>query len=875
MVADAAALTAPPSIEQPADPQGFALFVDALPADIEALCQRGVLPAGGTLASWLRSYTAWLRDQASGRAGSLATARAALDNERREEVQARVALKLGELLPVGDIGEAVARAARQVAGVLDSLVPRIRMHWPTVPAERLQTVEAALVRSRNALGAADPDTMLAGTLASLQAGDAGLHAAVRKALALGLAALSSPVPLRASQWADRHFYLSAESSYIEGAWKTWPFQRAMLDCMAHDEIRSVTIKKAARVGYSKMMLATVGYLAQHKRRNLVVYQPTEEDADDWVRTELDTMLRDVPIMASVFPAFLRRSKDNTLKTKRFLGSTAFVRGGKAAKNYRRLTVDAVLLDELDGFDRDVEKEGSPTRLSAKRLEGALFPKHIKGSTPKLTGYSLIDEEHDAAALQFKFHVPCPHCGTDQPLEWGGKGASHGFRWPKDNPEQVLHHCVACGVGFSQAEYLQVWERGRWVAQDGSWIDPECRFRAREGAELPAPESVAFHVWTAYSPQASWPGIVAEFLAARRTLKTGDHTAMKTWVNTTRGLSFKLEGSKTDADLLRERARAETYRLRLCPRACLVLTCGIDVQDDRLVATVWGWGRGEEAWVIDDRVFLSDPGQWYTWQALDTYLSTRFPHEGGQRLAIDAVAVDTGGHQTHAVYRWVMARESRRVHAIQGSSQRGKPIVAGTPSKKDVNADGQIVKDGVKLWSVGTDTAKDLLFNRLRIQQPGAGYIHFSPELEASFFDELVAEERLEQRTARGVESRWVNVKQRRNERLDTAVYNLFCAARMKLHQWTDAEWSRLELALCPPSADLFAPAALEPLPPPAPLPAPDPGPADKPAAPTPAAAPAPAAGPPAERQAELLLPSLGQTTPRPARRVRGAARLPW
>lgn len=147
----------------------------------------------------------------------------------------------------------------------------------------------------------------------------------------GLEAVAQPEPMRLSQWADKHFFLSAESSYVEGAWQSWPFQRAILDCMGHDDIRSVTLKKSARVGYTKMLLASVGYMAQHKRRNQVVYQPTDDDAEDWVKTELDTMLRDVSIMGKVFPAFLRRSKENTLKTKSFLGSKCHVRGGKMTK----------------------------------------------------------------------------------------------------------------------------------------------------------------------------------------------------------------------------------------------------------------------------------------------------------------------------------------------------------------------------------------------------------------------------------------------------------------------------------------------------------------------------------------------------------------
>ena len=640
-----------------------------------------------------------------------------------------------------------------------------------------------------------------------------LREVVGAAVRRGLEAIAVPEPMRCSEWADAHFYLSAESSYVEGTWHTWPFQRAILDCMGHDDIRSVTWRKPSRVGYTKMMGAAICYFAQHKRRNQIVYQPTDDDAEDWVKTELDTMLRDVKIMGTVFPSFLRRSKDNTLKTKSFLGSKLHTRGGKAAKNFRRLTGDVVYLDELSGFDRDIEKEGSPTKLSAKRLEGALFPKHIKGSTPKLQGFDLTDEAHDAADHQFTFHVPCPHCGHEAALEWGGPDARAGFKWAAGDPDTVTHMCGQCGVGMTQAEYLGIWERGRWISHKGLWIDAECRFFTLGGTRVEPPQSVAFWLWTAYSPQATWASIVSDYLEAVRLLKAGDHTALKTWTNTTRGLSFKVEGSKTDADVLRERAKGEAYRLRLCPMRCLLLTCSVDVQDNRLVATVWGWGRGEESWVIDDRVIWGDPGVWATWIELDVFLSTRYPHEGGQTLAIDAAGIDTGGHYTHQVYRYVMLRESRRVHALQGSSTLGRPIVAGTPTKQDVNADGQVIKDGVRLWSVGTDTAKDLLFNRLRIVQPGPGYIHFSHELESSFFDEITAEERVEQRTARGPEFRWVNPRQRPNERTDTAVYNLFCAARLKLHQYTDAEWSRLELALCPPTADLFnAPPIPEPLP---------------------------------------------------------------
>ena len=629
--------------------------------------------------------------------------------------------------------------------------------------------------------------------------DRAARLAVDEALRLGMRVFAKPPPLRASQWADQHFYLSAESSYVQGRWKTWPFQTAILDCIGHDDIESVTLRKPARVGYTKMLLAAIGFFAEHKRRNQVVYQPTDDDADDWCKTELDTMLRDCQQVRRIFPSLTQRNKANTLRQKSFLGSKLHIRGGKAAKNYRRLTVDIVYLDELSAFDRDIESEGSPVKLSAKRLEGALFPKHIKGSTPKVKGEDPIDAEFEAADMRMLYHVPCPRCDVEHPLHWGSKKEQHGFTWNPDDPDSVVHVCPHCLEGYDQADYLSVWERGRWVSEDGEWIDHDGAFRTSTGDTRLPPRSIAFGLWTAYSPQATWASIVREFLQAVTSAKRGDRSLLQTWHNTTLGQSFVYTGVKSDAAALHRRSLNEEYRLRTVPRQALVLTAAVDVQDNRFVIVVLGWGREDECWVIDYRVEYCDPGKWSSWQALDVYLSTRFPHAGGSTCAIECTAIDTGGHYTHAVYRYCMMRENRRVHAVKGSTQDGKPIMAGPASRQDVNVDGAVLKDGVKLWHVGTDTAKDLIYNRFQGEIPGPGYVHFSPDLPRQFFDELVAEQRVQQKVNGRLIWRWVHPSAgARNDAGDAFVYATWCAARLKLHQYTDAEWTRLERILLPP-----------------------------------------------------------------------------
>lgn len=623
--------------------------------------------------------------------------------------------------------------------------------------------------------------------------------ALQKAVRSGLRPLLVPTPMRLSQWMAKHFYLSEESSYEKGKWQAYPFQTSIADCMGHDDIPFVTWRKPSRVGYTKIFLAAIAYFAEHKRRNQVVYQPTDDDRDEFVTTELEPMLRDVQVMRRAFPKFNRKSKENTLRQKRFLGCLLHLRGARAAKNFRRLTVDNVYYDESDGFDADVEKEGSPFKLGDKRLEGATFPKSIAGSTPKMKGFSLIENREAEADQQFRFHVPCAHCDVEHQLVWGGKDSPYGFKWRGDDPDSAAHVCPHCGAWMTQAEYLQVWKRGRWKTHAGLWIDPECRFLTMDDIEVPPPRHVAFHLWTAYSPQATWSSIVREWLSAVDKARTGNDSDLKTFINTTLGESYEQEVERTESGTLEK--RAEDFPLRTVPQGAVKLACGVDVQADRWECVTWAIGRGEETWAIDYQVIYGNPADQREWNdKLEPYLETAFQHAGGAELRIDAAAIDTGGHFTHQCYVFVRNRPQRKWFAVKGESRPGKPIKSSS-SLQDVNERGRVVRRGVRLWFVGTDTAKDLLHGRLQVTQPGPGCVHFSRHLPREFFEQLTSESRVPVRTSRGEEYRWIKPAGRRNEVLDCTVYVLFCIQALELHKWSDRNWAQLERSLEP---DLFA-----------------------------------------------------------------------
>ena len=624
--------------------------------------------------------------------------------------------------------------------------------------------------------------------------------AILNAVTSGMAPLLAVPPMTLSAWADLYFFLSAEASHTQGRWVAYPFQRGWMDAFSNDDIEEVTVRKAKRVGYTKTLLAFIAYNAAHRRRKQALWQPTDDDRDSFVKSEIDPMLRDVDAMRPV----LLTGKEDTMKLKSFLGSVLHILGGKAARAYRRITVAVAMLDEADGFDQKIEKSSDPITLARGRLEGAPFPKLVAGSTPRVKGLSHIEYREEHADARMRYHITCPHCQAEHPLQWGGAKVSHGFKWDGADVDTVRHVCPHCHGAITQADYLRIWDTAaQWVSECGHYRydHAAAQWQDENQQRITPPRHIAFHVWTAYSPQRAWSDIVREFLEASAKAKAGETGPLEGFVNETLGECWEETLERADEHALAR--RAENYRRYTVPIGGLVLVAGVDVQDNRFEIVVWAIGRGEEMWAVDYTVISANPADEREWEKLDAYRQNIFSHASGQALKIEAMAIDTGGHFTHQAYNYCRTRERQRVFAVRGDPQPSK-MGKGKATIQDVNWRGQILKRGVRLWYVGTDTAKDLIYGRLCVTQPGPGYVHFSQDLPPEFYNQLTAESRVPQRTSRGIEYKWVNTKRARNEVLDCTVYAIFCTHQLNLHAYTNAMWTKLEQAVQPENGDLFA-----------------------------------------------------------------------
>lgn len=587
---------------------------------------------------------------------------------------------------------------------------------------------------------------------------------IRSAIAAGLRSCWRPEPQTLVQWADEHFYLSSESSYIEGRWQTLPFQVAMMNAIGHPDIEQINIIKSARVGYSQILRAAVGYFTAHKSRNQLLFQPTDAAASGFMKAHIEPMIRDVPAVKELAPWLGKKHRDNTLDTKRFdNGKQLWVLGGTAAKNYREKSVDCVYYDELAAFDDDIEKEGSPTFLGDKRLEGSAFPKSVRGSTPKIEpdeegrGCQITKAAREAECF-FRFHLPCPHCDQEQVLKWGGEDCDFGIKWTGDDPSTAAYLCEHCGALIPNNALTEMQERGTWRCEKtGTYTADGMEYFTADGKLRDAPESVAFHVWTAYSPFTTWARIVRDFLKCK-----GDRSKLKTFVNTTLGETWQEDqGEKLDNDLLY--ARREHYAAEIPVGQC-VLTAAVDTQDDRFEIEYKAWVSGEESYAISYERLYGDLSRSEIWQTLHRRLTRQFRTLDGGIVEARIIMIDSGGHYTDEVYQFCKRHGVRRFVPVKGHNVMGKPIASWPRKRND---------KGVYLTMIGTDTAKEIIADRLKITEPGEGYMHYpvSGEFDEDYFKHLTNERRI-MKVVKGRRV-WVwDSGGRRNEPFDLSVYHL-------------------------------------------------------------------------------------------------------
>ena len=484
---------------------------------------------------------------------------------------------------------------------------------------------------------------------------------------------------------------------------------------------------------TEMLLNILGRYMHLDPCPMLFVQPTVEDAKGFSKERVEPMIRDTKVLKRLVKKSNKRA-EGTVQGKMFPGGYVRFVGANSPSGLASRPIRITLLDEVDRFPGSAKEEGNPVELAEARTTTFFNRKMLRVSTPTDDTTSKIKKLF-LQGSQEEWCLPCPHCGELQAPKW---------EYIHDDEGIIKMECQHCG----SLEKEELWKKnnqagGRWIA----------RFPEEK-------KNRSFHMNALASPWKSWAELYEQYLNVK-----DDEFRMRTFTNTVLGETFVLHlDEQLDFEALFE--RREEYGAELHDNIRF-LTAGVDVQDNRLEILVVGWGYGYESYVVQYRDFPGSPGKEDVWIRLDEFLKKKFSYKNKKSIPIACTLIDSGGHHTGNVYKYVHGKSNRNIFAIKGQGGFGVNILNGfrKTTKKGVPS--------INLLSLGVNALKDLTYSRLTILE-GPGTCHFPADSTKgcgmAFFEGITAEVKVKTMTAKGEKIEWQVLPGRRNEPLDLMNY---------------------------------------------------------------------------------------------------------
>lgn len=609
-------------------------------------------------------------------------------------------------------------------------------------------------------------------------------------------------------WADRYRKLAKEAGSTSGNWSTATVEVARGPMLAVTEpgVHVITTMVSTQLLKTALLENVFGYFAHLDPCPILLLQPKEDAAEQFSKERISPLIRVTPVLRDLVGTSKTRNADETLLFKAFPGGFLALAGAGSPDNLARRPVRVILADEVDKYP--VTREGEPIALAEERT--ATFGVNwlsVRACSPTVEDESRIeasykDSDHRKASFE------CPHCRHRmfpdffKHVDWD-KRRDEGGNVLEHFPKTARIACEACGEIFSEGDRLRALNTVRWHqvrafdccgsrhspldAYERAWRGPEDERTASTDSALAVVwdwwESDRYAVYRAKCPecgewrvdnshagfQASklfspWQKDKPADIAAKWLAAQGDEEKLQTWWNTQMGLPYRQNAGRVlQLDSLV--ARGERWAATV-PDGVAVITIGVDTQDYRFEVEVVGWGRNEESWSIAYEVIEGDMETPQPWERLDSLLSTIWHRADGRPFEAMAVCIDSGGHHTQKVYDFSKQRLGRKVWAIKGESavagKRNPVWPVKRPSRKTKASFRPIV--------IGVNSAKDTIRNRLYLDAPGAGYMHFPHDRDIGYFTQLTSE-RSVVKVSGGQKFRvWELPPGRANEALDCRVY---------------------------------------------------------------------------------------------------------
>lgn len=592
------------------------------------------------------------------------------------------------------------------------------------------------------------------------------------AVSKNLAAMRPPENITVSEWAEKYRKLP-QSSAEPGLWRTrrTPYLKEPMDAFTDPKVRRIVMVASSQVGKSEFELNCIGYAIHQDPGNILYIHPDLDDAKKFSQLRVTPLINESPVLRSRVAKAKSRDSSNTILKKSFPGGMLLICGSNVPADLASTPARYIFGDERDRWATSAGQEGDPWELATARQITFYNAKAVEVSTPTIKNASAIEASYLEGTME-RWCVRCPHCGDYHNIKFSD------IRYESDTKvvggkkqhlvTSIWYVCPDCACVSTEQEMKK--QPAKWIAENPSAYQRGVR---------------SFWLNSFVSPWATWESTILKYLYA-----VGSTSKLQVVYNTRFGELWEDRGDLEDEDSLLK--RREEYPAEL-PEGVLVLTCGVDTQDDRLEYEVVGHGHFSETWGIDAGIIMGRPDDPATWARLDDVIDRIYRFENGLGLRISMTFVDEGGHFTQDVRQQCRARLGKKVFAIAGSNKHNAPYTSPPRKQKIVVNKTQI--GTCWRYDIGVDAGKQIIMDNLRVQTPGSHYCHFPrrDDYGPGYFAGLLSE-RLEYDATKKQPWVWKKIPgHERNERLDCRNYAL--AARKALPADLDAIERRLKGAV--------------------------------------------------------------------------------
>lgn len=561
--------------------------------------------------------------------------------------------------------------------------------------------------------------------------------------------------LTPDQWADK--YRTVNHGPVKGKWKSSksPYIREPGEAFLDDEVETIVLMWSTQVGKSAFIANIIGSVIHQQPAPM--YYVSGDDALQamFKQTALEDMFINSPPLykeGRVKPASPGSNATNAHRIS-FPGgpiefTTSNSMGGLAGR-----TVKYMYFDEVDRYKVN-KNEGDAIGIGRNRTNAFASSgrKIILTSTPTDKANSRINAAY-LQGDQRRFQVACPHCGFRQFLIWSN------VEWDKTaGPEGKAIHdmasawyrCDGNGCRIEEAQKEALLASGKWVAT----------------ATPQSPNIRSYHLNALYSPFVPWSKVVETYFK-EKDLPGG----LRTFFNTQMAEVYDDPSEQPEWEKLY--ARAENYARHRVPRGVGFLTCGIDWQrgnagregkSARAEASVWGWGRNQQRWLVDQVVIEGSFADAATWDQVTDFRRQMYMTEDGRELDIRMSLIDSSdGASTNFVYEYCREHRHDKVRALKGGNVQTGAI--NPVSEIDTDSNGKKLRNSIKLVKPNVHQFKKWFYHAIsEVTDPTATqYVHLPAFVGEEVFKQLCAEKIV----TKG--SREEFKRTRANEALDCAV----------------------------------------------------------------------------------------------------------